>query len=124
MAVVSPYQQYEMTKILTSTPMERVILLYRKSIKLLEEAIEGIKNDDTIIFSEDITKVCKIIEYLLSVLDIEQGKEIAENLAKLYEYFLYTLTISNTSKDILGVETVKKLLEGLLSGWEKVKEIE
>jgi flagellar protein FliS len=124
MAIVSPYQQYENTKIFTSTPVERVILLYRKSINLLEEAIVAVKSEDVITFSEDINKVCKIIEYLLSVLDVEQGGEIAENLAKLYEYFLYTLTVSNTSRNISGTETVKELLEGLLSGWEKVREIE
>jgi|YelNatPaOPRAMG01_1025707.scaffolds.fasta_scaffold00190_43 flagellar biosynthetic protein FliS len=124
MAIVSPYQQYETTKVLTSTPVERVILLYRRSIRLLEEAIDGIKNNDVLTFSEDISKVCKIIEYLLSVLDMENGKEISENLSKLYDYFIYTLTTSNASRDITGVEGVKTLLEGLLSGWEKVKEIE
>ncbi len=124
MAIVSPYQQYETTKILTSTPLDRIILLYRKSIRLLEEAVEGIKDNDVLLFSEDISKACKIIEYLLSVLDMENGKEISENLSRLYDYFIYTLTVSNISRDVTGVERVKNLLEGLLSGWEKVKELE
>ncbi|MGB9681900.1 MAG: flagellar export chaperone FliS [bacterium] len=124
MAIVSPYQQYETTKILTSTPLDRIILLYRKSIRLLEEAVEGIKDNDVLLFSEDISKACKIIEYLLSVLDMENGKEISENLSRLYDYFIYTLTVSNMSRDVTGVERVKNLLEGLLSGWEKVKELE
>jgi flagellar protein FliS len=121
MAIVSPYEQYEMTKILSSSPLERVILLYRRSIGLLERSIEALDSNDLIGFSENIGKACKIIEYLLSVLDTERGGIVAENLAKLYDFSLFTLTSSNISKDREGILRVKNILTGLLESWEEIK---
>lgn len=124
MAIVSPYEQYEMTKVLSSSPLERVILLYRRSIALLDRSIDALDSDDLIAFSENIGKTCKIIEYLLSVLDIERGGIVAENLAKLYDYSLFTLTTSNINRDREGILAVKNILTGLLEAWEEIKKDE
>lgn len=124
MAIVSPYEQYEMTKVLSSSPLERVILLYRRSIALLDRSIDALDSDDLIAFSENIGKTCKIIEYLLSVLDIERGGIVAENLAKLYDYSLFTLTSSNINRDREGILAVKNILTGLLEAWEEIKKDE
>jgi len=124
MAIVSPYEQYEMTKVLSSSPLERVILLYRRSIALLDRSIDALDSDDLIAFSENISKTCKIIEYLLSVLDIERGGIVAENLAKLYDYSLFTLTTSNINRDREGILAVKNILTGLLEAWEEIKKDE
>jgi len=124
MAIVSPYEQYEMTKVLSSSPLERVILLYRRSIALLDRSIDALDSNDLIAFSENIGKTCKIIEYLLSVLDIERGGIVAENLAKLYDYSLFTLTSSNINRDREGILAVKNILTGLLEAWEEIKKDE
>ncbi len=124
MAIVSPYEQYEMTKVLSSSPLERVILLYRRSIALLDRSIDALDSDDLIAFSENISKTCKIIEYLLSVLDTERGGIVAENLAKLYDYSLFTLTTSNINRDREGILAVKNILTGLLEAWEEIKKDE
>lgn len=120
MAVISPYNQYEVTKVLTSSPLEQVILLYKKSINLLEGALENF-DEDELLFSENIGKACRIIEYLLSVLNLEGGGVIAENLAKLYQYSILTLTTSNINRDRDGIEEVKGILTGLLEGWEGIR---
>lgn len=122
MAVISPYSQYEATKVLTSSSLEHIILLYKRSINLLEEAIEKLQEGDNLSFSENISKTCRIIQYLMSILDLEQGGIIAENLAKLYDYSLFTLTTSNINNDKSGVEEVKGILIGLLDGWEGIRE--
>ena len=124
MAIVSPYEQYEMTKVLSSSPLERVILLYRRSIALLDRSIDALDSDDLIAFSENIGKTCKIIEYLLSVLDTERGGIVAENLTKLYDYSLFTLTSSNINRDREGILAVKNILTGLLEAWEEIKKDE
>ncbi|MGC8971938.1 MAG: flagellar export chaperone FliS [bacterium] len=124
MAIASPYNQYEMTKVLTSSQGELIVLLYKRSIALLDKAIEDIEASNFLGSSESIGKVCKIVEYLLSTLDMEKGGIIAENLSKLYDFCLYTLTVSNGSNDKEGIIRVKGILAGLLEAWEEIKDYE
>lgn len=121
MAIASPYNQYETVKVLTGSPLEHIILLYRRSITLLDEALENLDNNEDILFTENIKKAYTIIEYLLSILDMENGGEIAKNLAQLYDYSLFTLTKSNIGKDRTGIEDVKGILSGLLDAWESIR---
>lgn len=124
MAIASPYEQYRTASILTCSPLERVILLYKKSIELIDKAIEEFDSKNFIEFSKDINKSCKIIEYLLSTLDMEKGEEIAKNLADIYDFSLYTLTTSNIGKDKDGLIRVRRILVGLLEAWEAIREYE
>ncbi len=121
MAIASPYNQYETVKVLTGSPLEHVILLYRRSINLLDEALEHLDNNEDLLFTENVKKTYTIIEYLLSILDMENGGEIARNLAQLYDYSLFTLTKSNIGKDRAGIEDVKEILSGLLGAWESIR---
>ncbi|MCX7796019.1 MAG: flagellar export chaperone FliS [bacterium] len=124
MAIASPYEQYKTTTILTCSPVERVILLYKRSIELLDKSIEEFDAENFLEFSENIKKACKIIEYLLSVLDMEKGGEIAKNLSDIYDFSLFTLTASNTGKNKDGVLRVRHILVGLLEAWEAIREYE
>lgn len=124
MAIASPYEQYRTASILTCSPLERVILLYKKSIELIDKAIEEFDSENFIEFSKDINKSCKIIEYLLSTLDMEKGEEIAKNLADIYDFSLYTLTTSNIGKDKDGLIRIRRILVGLLEAWEAIREYE
>lgn len=124
MAIANPYEQYKTASILTASPLDRVILLYKKSIELIDNALEKFESEDFLGYSEDLKKACKIIEYLLSVLDMEKGKEIAQNLAEIYDYCLFTLTVSNANKDKESVIRVRRILVGLLEAWEEIREYE
>lgn len=124
MAIANPYEQYKTASILTASPLDRVILLYKKSIELIDNALEKFESEDFLGYSEDLKKACKIIEYLLSVLDMEKGKEIAQNLAEIYDYCLFTLTVSNANKDKESVIRVRRILVGLLEAWEEIRKYE
>lgn len=124
MAIANPYEQYKTASVLTSSQGELIVLLYKRSIALLDKAIEDIESSNFVGSSESISKACKIIEYLLSTLNIEKGGIIAENLSKLYDFCLYTLTVSNASKDKEGIIKVKHILAGLLEAWEEIKDYE
>lgn len=124
MAIANPYEQYKTASILTCSPLERVILLYKKSIELLDKSIEEFDAGNLFEFGENVKKACKIIEYLLSVLDMEKGKEISRNLLDIYDFSLFTLTTSNLSNDKEGVRRVRHILAGLLEAWEAIREYE
>lgn len=121
MAIASPYNQYETVKVLSGSPLEHVILLYIRSINLLDEALDHLDNNKDLLFTENVKKVYRITEYLLSILDIENGGDIAKNLFQLYDYSLFTLTKSNIGKDRAGIEDVKGILSGLLDAWESIR---
>lgn len=124
MAIANPYEQYKTASVLTSSQGELIVLLYKRSIALLDKAIGDIESSNFVGSSESISKACKIIEYLLSTLNIEKGGIIAENLSKLYDFCLYTLTLSNASNDKEGIIRVKHILAGLLEAWEEIKDYE
>jgi len=121
MAIANPYEQYKTASVLTSSQGELIVLLYKRSIALLDKAIEDIESSNFVGSSESISKACKIIEYLLSTLNMEKGGIIAENLSKLYDFCLYTLTLSNASNDKEGIIRVRHILAGLLEAWEEIK---
>lgn len=70
-----------------------------------------------------ISKVLDIVNNgLLAALDREQGGEVAENLASLYEYVNTLLLQANLQNDVARLEEAERLLESIGSAWREMGE--
>ena len=70
---------------------------------------------------EAISKAIAIIEDgLIASLDLEVGGELAERLARLYEYMLLRLVEANTNNHSAPLEEVGRLLSELASAWASI----
>ena len=68
-----------------------------------------------------ISKAIDIITNgLLASLDIQQGGELAERLAALYEYITRRLLWANLKNDLAALDEAKNLLDQLHSAWTAI----
>ncbi len=92
------------------------LLLETLSVRITE-AKACIQEDD---ISEKITRLTKalnILDGLRMSLNIEEGKEIAENLDDLYDYMQRQLVKANAYNDIDILDEVKALVEEIKEAW-------
>jgi flagellar secretion chaperone FliS len=115
-------QHYSEVHLTSSSPEETVLMLYDGAIRFLKEAAGKIAEEKITAKVQLLEKVEKIIEYLQSCLDKEQGGEIAENLHSLYDYMLLRLTEANLYNDARKLEEIGSLLGTLREGWASVCE--
>lgn len=102
--------------------IETIILLYKEVIKQSDLAAEAISANRAAEKSEALEKIENIILELNSHLDHEKGGDIAKNLAALYDYVLYQVTIANVKSDSSALDNVKSTIFPLLEGWVGLKE--
>jgi len=67
-----------------------------------------------------LNKAVRLIIQLTETLDIEKGKEIAQNLRALYDYMLNRLTVANVSNDPQLVGEVINLVQTIKVAWDKI----
>ena len=113
-------QQYSEIHLASSTPEETVLMLYDGAIRFLKEAIRELAEENITAKVQLLDKVEKIVEYLQSCLDRENGGEIAENLQRLYDYMLVRLTEANFYNDASKLEEIEKLLGTVREGWGSI----
>lgn len=70
--------------------------------------------------AELISKAILIVGSLEGCLDHEQGGELSQNLASLYEYINLTLAQANIHNDVARLEEVTHLLLEIKSAWIQI----
>lgn len=114
-----PYQKYQQVKITTADPLQIVVLLYEGAIKNLNQWLSLVGSDDELA-SARLVRTQEIINYLRTVLDHQQGGDIADNLERLYNYMRDRLSEANLHRDRDKVQEVIGLLQTLLEGWHGI----
>lgn len=106
------------TKVIASSPIQLVILLYDGAISSCKTAVIQIDNQNMEKKGQAISKAIMIIESGLRIsLDKEIGGEIAENLDAMYRYMSDRLYVANVRKQVEPVQEVIDLLVDLRSAW-------
>ena len=101
--------------------VELIIALYKKILENLDKAEKAIRENKHVDKIKYMEKVENIILELNQSLDMKNGGEIAQKLASLYDFALYNLTKANLKNDLEALKGVRKVINILLEGWEKLK---
>ena len=109
--------QYRRTQILTASEIQVVILLYDGALQSLELAREGILKNDYVDKARFLGRAIAIVSELSDVLDMEQGKDIALSLRRLYDYMLHEMTQANLRHNIRHLDGPIRCLSTLREGW-------
>lgn len=117
MAGLSAYKE---TSISTQNKGRLVVMLYEGAIKFLNQAIKDIESNDYAGKGKNIGKAQDIIFELNTVLDMEQGGEVANNLRALYHFMDRHLSKANLKCDANMVREVIDLLKELNEGWKAI----
>jgi flagellar protein FliS len=116
----NPRQQYREIHLVSSSPGETVLMLYDGAIRFVKEAAGKIAESNIPAKLQLLEKAEKIIEYLTSCVNRENGGEIARNLQSLYGYMLVRLTEANLYNDVAKLEEIVRLLGTVREGWVSI----
>lgn len=112
--------QYQQTQVMTSSRVQVVVLLYDAAIQSIELARVGIESNNLRGKGRFLGRAISIIGELNSVLDFEQGGEIAHSLHRLYEYMLSELVTANARNDARRLDGPLRCMSTLRDGWLEI----
>ena len=81
-------RQYLEKQIQNASPAQQIVMLYEGAIKFTTQAKIAIEKGDIQARCNANSRSIEIIAYLLEILDIEKGEEIAIRLHKIYAHLL------------------------------------
>jgi flagellar protein FliS len=117
----TPYaRQYQQTQVLTSSGVQIVVLLYDGAIQSIELARQGMQTNNLKDKGRFLGRAISIVGELNSVLNYEQGGEIARSLHRLYEYMLAELLQANLRNNPRHLEGPLKCLVTLREAWQTI----
>src|SRR3984957_1676246 len=110
-----------------ATPARLVQIMYEHILSELATAqgcMNRIENNlplgDVIAKGKSLGKAIRLINQLNATLDMERGRQIAENLRALYLYMLERLTFANVTNDTRIVAEAASLVRKVKSGWDQI----
>ena len=116
----NPYQNSQDLEVLSASPMELVLLLYRGALDVVDSAKRNLAAGDIKGRSKGISKACAILAELANSLDHACAPELSHQLAVLYEYMHHQLCSANIEQTTEPLDEVRGLLVTMLGGWQQV----
>lgn len=114
--------RYQNTQVLTADKVRLVIMLYDGVLRFNRLAQKAIAENDIKGRGTNLNRSLEIIGELANSLNMEEGGEIASNLARLYDFCSTTLTGANMTSDTAKIESVNRIIAELKGGWEAISE--
>jgi flagellar secretion chaperone FliS len=110
-----------------ASPARLVQIMFEHILSELATAqgcMQRIKNNmplaEVVSKGKSLGKAIRLINQLNATLDMERGRQIAENLRALYLYMLERLTQANIANDPQIVAEAASLVRKVKSGWDKI----
>jgi len=104
----------------TASPHQLISMLLTGALEAIAKAKGAIERKDIETRSNQINKASAIVMELKESLNVEQGGELADNLASLYSYMAVALMHANRENDASRLDEVTKLLSEILDGWSQI----
>jgi len=118
--LMNGFNVYQETAVSTQNRGRLIVMLYDGAIKFLRQALDDLRRGDMVAKGRHINKAQDILFELNTVLDMEKGGQIAQNLRALYNFMQRHLTQANIRKDSKMIEEVIALLEELNQSWRAI----
>jgi flagellar protein FliS len=112
--------QYLRTQVRSSAPLELVVLLYDAALRATATARDAMVKQDIRTRKTALSKAMAIINELQSVLDLDRGGTIAEDLDRLYTWINSRLLDAVVKQDAAPIDEVRRVLETLRSAWHTI----
>jgi flagellar secretion chaperone FliS len=113
-------QAYLATQVQSRSPMELVVLLYDGAVRFLGQARDAMVANDLVAKRDALSKGTAILCALQSMLNMQEGGEIAERLDALYTYVQGRCLAANADGDPAALDEAIRLLGILRSAWAEL----
>jgi flagellar protein FliS len=101
----------------SASPLELVLMLYDGAIASLGQAREAMARRDAVVKGRAMSKALSIVGHLQSTLDMEKGREVAEQLDRLYVYVTGRLLEANINGAVEPIDESIALLSTVRDAW-------
>lgn len=108
-------------KVVSASPVELVQMLYDAASNAIDDAIRCLGAGDIEGRSAAVTKAMAILIELTGSLDREKGGEVAENLARLYDYIYARILDAHVNQAPEPMLEARSLFETLREAWQGVR---
>jgi len=116
----STLNNYKKLEVTSTNRLNLVVMLYDAAIASLKQAQECHQRNDLIKRNSFVSRAQLIITEMNNSLNMEQGKEIAETLSKIYNFLNRHLNEVNTDNDIHKVGQALNILINLSDAWKEI----
>ena len=104
-----------------ASPYQLINLLFERTLQSLRAARASLAQGDTSAKCLNIGMAVRYIEEGLKLgLNPDQTDELANRLARLYDYCVHRLTMANLRNDDEPLAEVQALIEQVASGWKGI----
>lgn len=110
---------YRHAHIETATPERLLVMLYDSALKYLNLAAQALEAKEREGVHRNLLKVQAILLELMSVLNMEVGGDMAQQLYDLYDYMYRQLIAANTQQKGENIQEVIELLSPLRTAWQE-----
>src|SRR5687767_220538 len=114
---MNPYQRYMETSLLSASPLELVVELYRGALSAIQSARSYNSTGDPIARGRMVNKAMDIVTELVVFLD---DSELGGKLKELYGYMQHRLLEAHATQTDSIFAEVSNLLTTLLEAWQKI----
>jgi len=115
-------EAYAESSLLSADPVALVRLCYQNCAEAVREARRHLAKGEIRERSRSISRASRILAQLAATLDHRRGGEIAQQLARLYDYMLRRLNEANLRQADEPLAEVLSLLATLTEAWDGVIE--
>lgn len=114
------FSKYQEIQIMTADRVRIVIMLYEGVLRFNKCAQKAIEEKNIAARNNFINRSLAIISELSNALNMEEGGEIAGNLARLYDFATEQLMRANMRNNPAPLDVVNRIMTELKAGWEAI----
>lgn len=111
--------RYRAVQLGTAEPAQLLLSLYEGAIRFLGQAEQALAAHRSWEVHDRLVRAEEILEALLGALDPSRDRELAQDLARLYDYCFRRLLEADLRADAGAIREVSGLLQHLLDGWRE-----
>lgn len=112
---------YQKNNTLSMSQLDLVLTVYKGSIDFLNQAKSAYMAEKFTDGRDASENARKCVVHLYTTLDMEKGKEISQNLGRLYAFCIEQIDLVTGSKSMERIDSIINVLETLKEGWEALK---
>ncbi len=114
--------KYKEVDTIGKSPIELVLQVYDGALSEIATAKAKYAELKFADAYNNIQRAERMVTHLYTTLDMDQGGEVAANLAKLYVWVITKLHEVQATKDIARFDECTKILRNLREAWDAIKQ--
>ncbi len=101
-----------------TNPLKQIVMLYDGAIKFLNLSAADIDAGDFVAKGEHSNRALDIVSYLQSILDLQNGGDVAVNLDNLYRSVRFLILRASAAPDAGLMRRAAEILAPMRDAWE------